>query len=77
MTTFNQNTSNKYWKAAAWDGTTGYSEKGDAAWLWMATLKFVYVMDNDLDIGTPGIQPHGGDLFGNIYEWKRTGNQNS
>jgi len=71
MTTFNQNTSNKYWKLAAWDGTTGYSQKGDATWLWIATLKYVYVVKNDLDIGTPGLQPHGADLFNNIYEWKR------
>lgn len=76
MTTFNQNNSNKYWKLAAWDGQTGYSQKGNATWLWMATLKYVYVVNDDLDIGNPGIQPHGGDLFNNIYEWKRT-NQTS
>ena len=77
MTSLNQNTSNKYWKLAAWDGRTGYSQKGDATWLWMATLKYLYVVDDDLDIGTPGIQPHGADIFNNIYEWKRTGNQTS
>ncbi|MEN4019173.1 MAG: ABC transporter substrate-binding protein [Methanobacterium sp.] len=71
MTTFDQNTSNKYWRAAAWDGTTGYSKRGDAAWLWLVTLDFVYVMDNDLCIGTPGLMPHGGDLFNNIHEWRR------
>ncbi|MEN4017163.1 MAG: ABC transporter substrate-binding protein [Methanobacterium sp.] len=76
MTSFNQNTSNKYWGAAAWDGTTGYSQKGDAAWLWIATLKYVYIVDDSLDIGTPGLQPHGADIFNNIYEWKRT-HQNS
>lgn len=75
MTTFNQN-ANKYWKSAAWDGTTGYSEKGDTTWLWLATLKYVYVVDDSLDIGDPGIQPHGGDIFNNIYKWKRKdGNQ--
>jgi len=71
MTNLNQNSSNEDWKLAAWDGSTGYSEKGDATWLWMATLKYVYVMDDDLDIGTPGVQPHGADIFNNIYEWKR------
>ena len=76
MTTFNNN-SNNYWKAAAWDGTTGYSEKGNATWLWMATLKYVYVVKDNLDIGTPGLQPHGSDIFNNIYDWKRTGNQTS
>jgi peptide/nickel transport system substrate-binding protein len=75
MTNFNQNTANKDWKLAAWDGTTGYSQKGDATWLWIATLKYLYIMDEDLDIGTPKIQPHGADIFGNIYEWKRKGNE--
>jgi len=74
ITGFDQNTANKNWRLAAWDGTTGFSEKGDATWLWMATINYVFIMDDDLDIGTPKIQPHGADIFGNILEWKRTGN---
>jgi len=34
-------------------------------------------VDETLDIGTPGLQPHGADIFNNIYEWKRIGNQTS
>ena len=75
ITSFDQDTSNKYWQLAAWDGTTGFSEKGDATWLWMATVNYVYIMDNDLDIGTPRIQPHGANILGNILEWKRTETQ--
>jgi len=75
ITSFDQDTANKNWQLAAWDGTTGFSEKGDATWLWMATINYVYIMDEDLDIGTPKIQPHGADIFGNILEWKRTENQ--
>jgi len=71
ITSSNQDTAIKNWQLAAWDGTTGFSEKGDATWMWMATINYVFIMDNDLDIGTPKIQPHGADIFGNILEWKR------
>ncbi|WP_048185978.1 ABC transporter substrate-binding protein [Methanosarcina siciliae] len=74
ITSFDQDAANKNWQLAAWDGTTGFSEKGDATWLWMATINYVYIMDEDLDIGTPRIQPHGANIFGNILEWKRTEN---
>jgi peptide/nickel transport system substrate-binding protein len=74
ITSSDQDTAIKNWQMAAWDGTTGFSEKGDATWMWMATINYVYIMDDNLDIGTPKIQPHGADIFGNILEWKRTGN---
>ncbi|MFY9201543.1 MAG: ABC transporter substrate-binding protein [Methanosarcina flavescens] len=71
ITSPDQETANKNWQQAAWDGTTGFSAKGDAPWMWMATINYVYIMDEDLDIGTPKIQPHGADIFGSILEWKR------
>jgi peptide/nickel transport system substrate-binding protein len=74
ITSFDQNTANKYWQLAAWDGETGFSPKGDATWMWIATINYLYIMDEDLDIGTPKIQPHGADIFGNILEWKRVEN---
>lgn len=74
LTSSDQDTANKNWQMAAWDGTTGFSAKGDATWMWMATINYVFIMDENLDIGTPKIQPHGADIFGNILEWKRTGN---
>ncbi|MDI9394130.1 MAG: ABC transporter substrate-binding protein, partial [Euryarchaeota archaeon] len=74
ITSFDEDTANKNWQLAAWDGTTGFSAKGDAPWLWLATINYVYIMDDDLDIGTPRIQPHVGNIFGNILEWKRTRN---
>lgn len=70
ITSPDQETANKNWQLAAWDGTTGFSAKGDASWMWMATINYVYIMDEDLDIGTPKIQPHGADIFGSILEWK-------
>ncbi|MGB9133274.1 MAG: ABC transporter substrate-binding protein [Methanosarcina sp.] len=74
ITSFDKDTANKNWQLAAWYGTTGYSEKGDAALLWMATINYLFIMDDDINIGTPKMQPHGADIFGNILEWKRTGN---
>ncbi len=74
LTSSDQDTANKNWQLAAWDGKTGFSEKGDATWMWMATINYLCIMDDDLDIGTPRIQPHGANIFGNILEWKRTGN---
>ena len=74
ITSTDQDTANKNWQLAAWDGTTGFSEKGDATWLWIATINYMYIMDKDIDFGTPKIQPHGADIFGNILEWKRTEN---
>jgi len=61
----------KYIKLAAWDGSTGFSAKGDAAKLYIANPNYIYLVADNLDVGTPRIQPHGGDPYGNIYEWKR------
>lgn len=63
----------KYVKLAAWDGTTGFSARGDTAKLYIANPNYIYLVDETLDIGTPKIQSHGGDPYGNIYEWKRVG----
>ncbi|MDR2831203.1 MAG: ABC transporter substrate-binding protein [Methanobrevibacter sp.] len=67
------NNSYNIWKKVSWDGNTGISPKGDAAWLWLVTMDYSYFVDNNLNISpqTTTIQPHGGDIFGNIYEWKR------
>ena len=62
------------WKAASWDGKTGFSPKGEAPWLWVGEIKYGYFVDDSLDISedTALIQPHGGDIFGNILDWSRT-----
>ena len=61
------------WSAVSWDGTTGISPKGDAAWLWVGEIKYGYFVDDSLDISnsTELLQPHGGDIFGNIFDWTR------
>ncbi|WP_409199979.1 ABC transporter substrate-binding protein [Methanobrevibacter sp. DSM 116169] len=61
------------WSQVSWDGSNGISPKGDAPWLWTVFVDYPYFVDNTLDISenTTTIQPHGGDIFGNIYDWKR------
>ena len=58
-----------FWKKAQWDGTTGFSNKGDATYAWLVNVNHVYIMNEDLDIGTPVVQPHGGRIFDNVTEW--------
>ena len=73
-----RNSSFAEWSAVSWDGTTGISPKGDAAWLWVGEIKYGYFVDDSLDISndTQLLQPHGGDIFGNIYDWSRTSSIN-
>ena len=61
------------WSKVSWDGSTGISPKGDAAWLWAGEIKYGYFVDDSLDISedTALLQPHGGDIFSNIYDWHR------
>lgn len=65
-----QEEATKYWQLAAYDGNTGYGPAGDATWLWLVTMDYLYVVDDTLDIGTPQ-KNAGSDILGNIYEWKR------
>ena len=62
------------WSATSWDGSTGISPKGDAAWLWVGEIKYGYFVDDSLNISnkTALLQPHGGDIFSNICDWTRT-----
>ncbi|MGN0176298.1 MAG: ABC transporter substrate-binding protein [Methanobrevibacter sp.] len=68
-----RNSSYSEWSDVSWDGKTGISPKGEAAWLWVGEIKYGYFVDESLDISndTALLQPHGGDIFGNIYDWSR------
>ena len=63
-----------HWKNAAWDGTTGFGMKGDAAWAWLVNLDHLYFVNKCLDIGPRQIEPHGHGypLTWNIQDWKWT-----
>lgn len=62
------------WRSVLWDGQTGISPQGDAPWIWIACKDYTYAIKNNLDVsqGTATVPAHGGDIFGNIYDWRRT-----
>lgn len=67
------NESYSEWAATSLDGDNGISPKGNASWLWVGEMKYGYYVDDSLNISddTALLQPHGGDIFSNIYDWKR------
>lgn len=68
-----RNSSYSEWSNAVWDGSNGIAPIGDASWLWIGEIKYGYFVDDSLDISneTALLQPHGGDIFGNLNDWKR------
>jgi len=54
-----QEEANENWKNAQWDGETGFSVKGDAAWAWLVNLDHLYFVNENLEIGEQKVQPHG------------------
>jgi peptide/nickel transport system substrate-binding protein len=65
-----------FWQAAQWDGNTGFTAKGDAAWAWLVNLDHTYFVSDCLDIGEPQVEPHGHGwpITANIAEWEWTCN---
>lgn len=62
----------EYWKKAQWDGETGFTFPGDAAWVWLVELEHLYFVSDRLDIGEQKMQPHlrGWALLDNISKWR-------
>jgi peptide/nickel transport system substrate-binding protein len=59
-----------FWKKAQWDGETGFSAKGDAAWAWLVNLDHTYFVSDELDIGKTRTEQHGSFIVANLPEWK-------
>ena len=61
------NSSYATWSQAAQKALSNYP------YLWIGTVDYAYFVSDDLDISnsTHLIYPHGGDIWGNIYDWKR------
>jgi peptide/nickel transport system substrate-binding protein len=59
-----------FWRKAQWDGETGYSARGDAAWAWLVNVDHVYFVDDRLDLGRPRIEQHGSSITANLPEWR-------
>ena len=64
------------WKKAQWDGKTGFSVPGDAAWAWLVNLDHTYFINQCLDVGKSQMEPHGHGwpITANINQWKWTCN---
>jgi peptide/nickel transport system substrate-binding protein len=62
----------EYWKKAQWDGSTGFSARGDAPWAWLVNLNHLYLVNEKLNIGEVKIQPHGHGwpITDNIVDWR-------
>jgi peptide/nickel transport system substrate-binding protein len=60
-----------YWQKAQWDGETGCGPRGDAPWVWLVNLDYVYFVSDCLDIGKSRIEPHGHGwpITANIEQW--------
>lgn len=63
-----------YWKKAQWDGQTGFTTRGDAAWAWMVNLDHTYFINSCLDVGKSQMEPHGHGwpITTNVNEWQWT-----
>jgi len=63
---------NRYWRKAQWDGETGFSARGDAAWAWLVNLDHLFFVRENLDLGQQRIQPHGHGwpVTANITKWR-------
>ena len=61
------NASYSTWSQAAQQANSNYP------FLWVGTMDYTYFVSDSLDISnsTHLIYPHGGDIWGNIYDWKR------
>ena len=61
-------------KLAQWDGSQGFSSKGDCPWVWLVNENHCYLVRDGLDIGKQKIQPHAGGwpVIETISSWKRT-----
>jgi len=63
-----------HWRAAMWNGTTGFGMRGDAAWAWLVNVDHTYFVADCLDIGPRQIHPHGHGfpVTWNIADWRWT-----
>lgn len=58
------------WSNAAYQ----ISPSQEASWLWVSEFRYGYFVKEGVNISndTELLQPHGGDVFSNIYDWSKT-----
>ncbi len=61
-----------FWKKAQWDGKTGFTTRGDAAWCWLVNLDHTYFVDQRLKMGKLPVEPHehGMNITATILSWQ-------
>jgi len=61
-----------FWKKAQWDGKTGLTARGDAAWCWLVNLDHTYFADHRLRMGKLPVEPHehGMNIIATILSWE-------
>ena len=60
------------WKRVQWDGEQGpESDKGDFAYIWLATIDHTYFVRDGLNLGEQLVHPHGHGwpIVANLNEW--------
>ncbi|NJN10376.1 MAG: ABC transporter substrate-binding protein [Richelia sp. RM1_1_1] len=72
MTSASEAQANVFWRKVQWDGQTGVTPKGDAAFLSLVNIDSTYLVSNCLDLGKPKNQNHrhDGTILDNITAWK-------
>lgn len=65
-----ENAAIPFWQKAQWDGTTGFSTRGDAAWAWLVNLDHTYFVSKHLDIGHTRTEQHGSYIIANLTHWR-------
>ena len=61
LSALSQEEANGYWKKAQWDGASGFSNKGDASWVWLVNINHLFFVRDNLNLGSQKIQPHDHD----------------
>ncbi len=55
----------------SWSQVPGLA-KEDVPWIWVGSIDYAFFVNDDVDFSedTHTIYPHGGDVWGNVYDWK-------
>lgn len=72
MTSTSEAQANMFWKKVQWDGQTGVTAKGDAAFLSVVNFNSTYLVSTCLDLRRPQIQTsrYNSTILDNITDWK-------
>ncbi len=72
MTSQSETQANLFWRQVQWNGQTGVTTKGDAAYAWMVNFHKTYLVSNCLDIGKQTSQSnhYQETILSNLPQWQ-------